>query len=204
MLTYRARSGIRSVKAGEKILRSLPQPKVVTMRSHMLAVAFAFVSMSAMGQMREAIEVPAGALAPADVDFLQTVDTSNIDQLTFGKRIMGRKRTGVRSLAENVVSSHAKADDAVRLLAAAKHVQLDHRMSARAKGEADEIIRKDVNADRMYVENVVRDGNDLIALYQRTRDQSADPDIRKFAEQMLPALESNTRQADDLLKRMGE
>jgi len=174
------------------------------MRTHIFAVALAFASMSAMGQMREAIEVPAGALAPADVDFLRTVDTANIDQLTFGKRIIGRKRTGVRSLAENVVSSHEKANDAVRLLAAAKHVELDHRMSARANDEADELIRKDVNADRMYVENVVRDGNDLIALYQRTRDTSADPDIRQFADQMLPALESNTRQADDLLKRMGQ
>src|SRR4051794_1448407 len=110
----------------------------MTMRAHIFAVALAFASMSTMGQMREAAEVPAGALAPADVDFLRTVDTANIDQLTFGKRVMGRKRTGVRSLAENVVSSHEKANDAVRLLAAAKHVELDHRMSARANDEADE------------------------------------------------------------------
>lgn len=174
------------------------------MRTHFLAVALAFASMSAMGQMREAIEVPAGALEPADVEFLHTVDTANVDQLTLAKRVMGRKRTGVRSLAENVVSSHQKADDAVRILAAAKHVELDHRMSARANDEADELIRKDVNADRMFIEGVVRDGNDLIALYQRTRDTSRDPDIRQFADQMLPALESNTRQADDLLKRIGE
>ena len=172
------------------------------MRKHILAVALSFVSMSAMAQMREAVEVPPGALDRADVDFLRTADTANIDQVTFGKRVIGRKRTGVRSLAENVVSSHQKADDALRLLAAAKHVELDHRMSARAREEADELIRKDVNADRMYIEDVVRDGNDLIAMYQRAREDSNDPDIRTFADRMLPALEGNTRQASDLLSRI--
>ena len=172
------------------------------MRKHILAVALSIVSMSAMAQMREAVEVPPGALDTADVDFLRTADTANIDQVTFGKRVIGRKRTGVRSLAENVVSSHQKADDALRLLAAAKHVELDHRMSARARDEADELIRKDVNADRMYIEDVVRDGNDLIALYQRARENSNDPDIRTFADRMLPALEGNTRQASDLLSRI--
>ena len=172
------------------------------MRKYLLAAALSLASISAMAQNREAVEVPPGALDRADVEFLQTADTANIDQLTFGKRVIGRKRTGVRSLAENVVSSHQKADDALRLLAAAKHVELDHRMSARASNEADDLIRKDVNADRMYIEDVVRDGNDLIALYQRARENSEDPDIRAFADQMLPALESNTRQAGDLLSRI--
>ena len=114
------------------------------MRTHIFAVALAFGSMSAMGQMREAIEVPAGALAPADVDFLRTVDTANIDQLTFGKRIIGRKRTGVRSLAENVVSSHEKANEAVRLLAAAKHVELDHHMVDVESGKVIEFTSEEI------------------------------------------------------------
>lgn len=178
------------------------------MRTLLLAVAFATSSLVAfpavsVAQMREAVEVPPGALDQADVDFLRTADTANIDQMTFAQRIAGRSRTQARSLAENVLASHRKADDALRLLAAAKHVELDHRISPRARDEADELQRKDVPFDRLFAQSVVRDGTDLIALYERTREQSRDPDVRKFADDMLPALRSNTRQAGDLLASKG-
>lgn len=173
------------------------------MRHMLFAIALALASTTSMAQMREAIEVPAGALDQADVDFLRTADTANIDQLTYAQRVDGRSRTQVRSLAENLLHSHRKSDNALRLLAAAKHVELDHRMSPRGRDEADELSRRDVPVDRLFAEDVVRDGRDLIALYERTRDQSRDPDIRKFADDMLPALRSNTRQAEDLLASKG-
>jgi predicted outer membrane protein len=173
------------------------------MNKLLLAAALSLASFSVTAQMRDAIEVPSGALAPADVEFLRTADSANIDQLTFAMRVTGRSKTAVRSLAENVLRSHRKADDALRLLAAAKHVDLDHRMTSRASSEADELLRRDVPVDRIYAENVVRDGNDLISLYENTRDNSPDPDIRKFADDMLPALRSNTRQAQDMLVKAG-
>lgn len=173
------------------------------MRNILLAAAFAVLSFGASAQMREAIEVPPGALDQADVDFLRTADTANIDQLTFAMRVTGRGRTSVRSLAENVLSSHRKSDDALRLLAAAKNVVLEHRMSPRAQSEADDLLRRDVNVDRMYVEGLARDSADMIALYERARDTSRDPDIRQYAETMLPALRSNERQAQDRLSRAG-
>jgi predicted outer membrane protein len=174
------------------------------MRKHLLAIAVSLASTSAMAQMREAVEVPAGALAPADVEFLRTADVSNTDQMTFGNRVAGNVKSRMRSVAENVSRSHHKADEALRLLAAAKHVDLDHRMSERAKVEADELMRPDPAIDRMYAENVVRDMNDLIGLYERTATSSPDGDIRKYAEQMLPALRDNKRQAEDALARAGE
>jgi putative membrane protein len=173
------------------------------MRKYIFALALSLVSMSAMAQMREAVEVPAGALDPADVEFLQTADAANIDQLTFAMRVTGRPRTAVRSLAENVLSSHRKADDALRLLAAAKHVDLDHRMTDRAKTEADDLLRRDVPVDRIYTEDLVRDSADMIAMYERARDTSEDPDIRWYADEMLPALRSNQRQAQDMLVKAG-
>jgi predicted outer membrane protein len=178
------------------------------MHKTLLAAALATFSLAALptpsiAQMRDALEVAPGGLDQADVDFMRTADTANIDQMTFANRIAGRSRTQARSLAENVLSSHRKADDALRVLAGAKHVDLEHRMSPRAQEEADDLVRKDVPVDRLFAEDVARDGHDLIALYERTRDESRDPDIRKFADDMLPALRSNTRQAEDLLVSKG-
>lgn len=179
------------------------------MRKTLLAAALATFSIAAFvpttqAQMREAVEVPAGSLDQADVDFLHTADAANIDQMTFGNRMAGNVKSRMRSLGENVSRSHRKADEALRLLAAAKHVDLDHAMSSRAKDEAAELTRPDPAVDRMYAQNVVRDMNDLIMLYSRVRDTTRDGDIRSYAEKMLPALESSRHDAEDALKRYGE
>jgi predicted outer membrane protein len=176
----------------------------VIMRTRFLAVALLLLSTSALAQLREAVEVPPGMLAPADVDFLRTADTANIDQMTFGNRMAGNVKSRMRTVGENVSRAHHKADEALRLLAAAKHVDLDHRMSDRAKVEADELMRPDPAVDRMYAENVVRDMDDLIALYEGAATSSADGDIRAYADEMLPALNDNKRQAADALARAGE
>lgn len=174
------------------------------MKSHVFtcALALSLCALPAMAQLPKATEVPAGSLAQSDVDFLRTADASNMDQLTLARRAESRaKIPGVRSLAQNVELSHKKADSALRLLAAAKHVELSHDTTSRGQGEADTEVRQDVPAERMFVEGVVRDGNDLIGLYQRVGLNSQDPDIRQFAQTMLPALQDNTRQAEDLMKR---
>jgi putative membrane protein len=174
------------------------------MKIQFLALAFALAALPVAAQLPKASEVPPGEMAPADVDFMRTADAANIDQITLAARASSRaKIPGVRSLAENVERSHKKADDALRLLAGVKHVDLDHRMTERGQADADQLVRKDVPAERLYVEGVARDGTDLIALYENASANSPDPDVRKFADTMLPALRDNTRQAKDLMARRG-
>lgn len=175
------------------------------MKARLLTTILVLTPICAMAQLPQAEEVPAGSLAMADSDFLQAADAANVDQLLLGNRATGRtKSPGVRSLAENVLASHKKADSALRLLAGVKHVDLDHRTTPRAEQEADQIIRRDVDADRIYVEGVIRDDDDLIAMYQNARDNSRDADIRAYADTMLPALYDLRRQASDLMARAGE
>ena len=174
------------------------------MKMHFLTFVLALAALPVAAQLPKAYEVPPGAMAPADVDFMRTADAANIDQITLGRRASSRaKHPGVRSLADNVATSHGKADDALRLLAGVKHVDLPHHPTERGQAEADELVRRDVPAERMYVEGVVRDGDDLIALYENASANSQDPDIRKFADTMLPALRDNKRQATDLMAREG-
>ena len=174
------------------------------MKITLLSLAFALFAIPAMAQLPQASEVPAGSLAPSDAEFLRTVDVSNIDQLTLGKRASsGTKHSSVRSLADNVTASHNKADSALRILADVKNVDLDHRMSERAKSEAATLVSADPAADRLYVTGVVRDSRDLIGLYESALATSQDADIRKFADTMLPAVRDYQRQAEELVDREG-
>ncbi|MEO7063481.1 MAG: DUF4142 domain-containing protein [Dokdonella sp.] len=172
------------------------------MKLHFLTLALALVALPAVAQLPKAQEVRAGELAQSDVDFMRTADAANMDQIMLSARAGSRaKIPGVRSLAENIEHSHKKADDALRLLAGVKHVDLPHQPTERGQAEADQLVSKGLPSERMYVEGVARDGADLTVLYENASANSADPDIRKFADTMLPALRDHTRQANDLIAR---
>ncbi|MEO5558881.1 MAG: DUF4142 domain-containing protein [Dokdonella sp.] len=159
----------------------------------------------AIAQLPRADDVPRGEMSRADVDFLTTVDVANMDQLMLAKRAGSRARNpGVHSLADNVVRSYTKADDALRLLAAAKHVDLTHRPSAKGQSEADALLDRRGALDQEYVNDVVKNTDDLIVMYEGARDHSDDADIRTFANTMLPALQDHQRQAKDILAREGD
>ncbi|MEO5626600.1 MAG: DUF4142 domain-containing protein [Dokdonella sp.] len=159
----------------------------------------------AIAQLPHADEVPRGEMARADVDFLTTVDAANMDQLMLAKRAGSRARNpGVHSLSDNIVRSYTKADDALRLLAAAKHVDLAHRPTEKGQSEADSLLDHRGALDQEYVNDVVKNTDDLIVMYEGARDHSEDADIRTFADTMLPALHDHQRQAKDILAREGD
>ena len=82
------------------------------MKLNLLAFVLALVALPAAAQLPKAIEVAPGAMASADIDFMHTADSANIDQIMLSRRASSRaKIPGVRSLADNVAQSHAKAAD---------------------------------------------------------------------------------------------
>lgn len=175
------------------------------MRMHAfpLLVAAVFAG-GAFAQLPQYQDVPRGQLAAEDADFLATADASNMDQLMLGKRAQSRARNpGVHSLADNVVKSFTKADDSLRLLAGAKHVDLAHRPTEKGQGEADALLDRRSALDHEYVLDVQANINDLIAMYEDARDHSDDADIRSYADVMLGALQDHQRQAGDILTREG-
>ncbi|MEO7432598.1 MAG: DUF4142 domain-containing protein [Dokdonella sp.] len=173
-------------------------------KTQLYAMLFAGATFAggAIAQLPKAQEVPAGQMASADVDFLKTADAANMDQLMLAKRAASRAKSGgAHSLADNVVHSYSKADDALRLLAGTKHVDLAHRPTQKGGDEADALLDRKGSIDTAYVEYVSHNTEDLIAMYETARDHSSDADVRGYADIMLGALRDLQRQSGDLLSR---
>jgi putative membrane protein len=173
-------------------------------RTQLYSLLFAGATFAggAFAQLPNSEDVPRGEMSRADVDFLTTADAANMDQLMLAKRAASRAKTGAaHSLADNVVRSYSKADDALRLLAGAKHVDLAHRPTEKGREEADALLDRHGSLDTEYIQDVAHDTDDLIAMYEGARDQSSDPDIRRYADIMLEALHDHQRQAGDLVAR---
>ncbi len=173
------------------------------MRKLLLAIALATAAGSALAQLPKDTEVPAGSLAPADATFIVAANRSNVAQMMLGRTAAAKaKDGGVRTLAEAVTSSHVKANDALKLLAAQKHVDLPGKPDADQQPEVDRLTAmRGADADRAYVDDVISDQDGLISIYQNAQDHSEDPDIRRYASIMLPSLQEHRRNASDLLAR---
>ena len=55
--------------------------------------------------------------------------------------------------------------------------------------------------DAQYVRNVIADSDRMIAFYEAARAESIDPDIRRYADIMLPALRENREQAEAMVNK---
>jgi len=172
-------------------------------RSLGLACAM-LVAGSAAAQFPSATEVPPGELPGADVEFILDANTSNITQIAMGHAADSNGvNPGVHSLANRIVSSHAKADEALQLLASRKHVDLPRRPDVDDHGELADLHsrRPGGDFDSQYVVNVIADHDRMIQMYEAARNESIDPDIRLYADTMLPALRENREQAEALVAK---
>lgn len=169
-----------------------------------IATAFAaLVANPADAQLPQATEVAPGHLPRADVDFLLSANTWNIAQVAMGHAADSHGTSpGVHALADRIVSSHMKADQALQLLAAQKHVDLPRRTDNDDHAEISELLdRRTGDFDVKYVQNVIDDHDKMIDLYEAARNESVDPDIRHYADVMLPALRDDRTQALALVRQ---
>ena len=164
-----------------------------------IATAFAtFVASPVQAQLPQASEVAPGHLPRADVEFILGANSANITQIAMGHAADDKgAKPGIHSLANKIVSSHTKADQALRLLAAQKHIDLPARTDIDDHSELADLHARRAGGDfdSQYVQNVIDDHDRMIAMYEEAAHESVDPDIRRYAETMLPALRENREQA---------
>jgi putative membrane protein len=164
-----------------------------------IATAFAtLVAEPAVAQLPQATEVAPGHLPRADVDFILDANTSNITQIAMGHAAESKAANpGIPPLAERIVSSHTKADQALQLMASQKHVDLPRRTDIDDHNELAQLhsLNRGGDFDSQYLKNVIDDHDRMIEMYETARNESVDPDIRHYADIMLPALRDNRDQA---------
>jgi putative membrane protein len=171
------------------------------MRLLPFAFATAFTTLIASpaeAQLPDTTEVAPGHLPAADVDFILNANSANITQIAMAHAAEGQAANpGIHSLAARIASSHTKADQALQLLAAQKHVDLPRRTDIDDEDELADLHarRPGGDFDAQYVQNVIDDHDRMIDMYEAARNGSVDPDIRRYADIMLPALRENREQA---------
>ncbi|MDF2382038.1 DUF4142 domain-containing protein [Nostoc ellipsosporum NOK] len=109
----------------------------------------------------------------------------------------------VTSFAGMMVNDHTGANSSIKSLAQARNVQLPSTAPEAKKQKAAKAGEKTGTAfDKAYMDMMVADHEETIALFKKGRDQSQDPEVKSFIENTIPKLEVHLDSAKAIRKSL--
>jgi putative membrane protein len=110
----------------------------------------------------------------------------------------------VKSFGQRMVDDHSKADEELKQLAARKSITLPAKMSPQHQKIVDRLSKlKGKEFDSAYMDEMVRGHEATVAKFRKEAASADDPDVKEFANKMLPTLEGHLQMAKDVSSGMG-
>lgn len=128
-----------------------------------------------------------------DQSFLQRAAEMNLYEIELGK-IAERAASNpeIRKLAQEAIKNHTAANQQLGKLAAAKGITLP---SSPSKMQQRKIAmlesKKGAQFDKAFLQDQVQSTQQSISTYEREHGRTADPEIKEWAQSMLPKLKDH-------------
>jgi putative membrane protein len=124
----------------------------------------------------------------ATVNFVQKAAKGGLMEVASGKLAASKAGNGrVRDFGLRMVQDHSKANEQLKTVATAKSIALpaappEDQMLNQAKG---------ADFDRNYVQMMVKDHEEDVAMFQQAANSLPDPEVKAFAARTLPILKEH-------------
>jgi putative membrane protein len=172
------------------------------MRASLVVALLACGALAACSQL--GTSASGGSTAPRqDVKLLENIAQADIAEITTGKLAASKALSpAVRQYGQHMVDEHSKSLNEGASLAAAKGMpvpkapEISHQ-AAKHKLEA----LSGPAFDRAYMEQMVKDHQETLALLQKAASQAADPQLRAHAQKALQHLAMAQRLRSELQSR---
>jgi len=104
----------------------------------------------------------------------------------------------VREFGHRMVTDHTAADTKLRAAATRSTVQLPAAAGAEDKETLSELSKlKGAALDRAYIDDMVKDHQKDVQLFQREAQSGTNPQLKSFAQDTLPTLQQHLSQAQE-------
>lgn len=138
-----------------------------------------------------------GPLSPADKMFLVSASGSNKAEIAAAQMALDKSNDPtVRNFAQQVINDHRQAEERLQALAQRKGVDITttpSQASRSASWELGKLSGTQFNNQYFAINHAAH--MKTVASFQHAAANADDPDVRQFAQQMLPTLQSHMRQA---------
>ncbi|MCW2238659.1 DUF4142 domain-containing protein [Azospirillum canadense] len=163
-------------------------------RTLMLASALAALAVAtpSLAQQR-------GSLDKADRTFVEKAASGGLAEVEMGQMAQQKAQNDqVRQFGQRMVDDHSRANQQLQQIAANNNITLPSGPDSKHRTKSQEMQKlSGARFDRAYMQDMVQDHRQDIALFEKEAKQGKNADLKQFAEQTLPTL----REHYDLAKR---
>lgn len=154
------------------------------------------------GQSESESTQAAAAMPPQqqDVTFVQTAAAAGSKEVALGELAVERStNAAVDSFAQEMVTDHSQSN--IELMALAEANSIDVPAAPSEEQAATEAGLENLNGkafDAAYAEQMVKDHEAAVALFEAQAAQGSDPELAAFAQEKLPTLRAHLEHARTL------
>jgi putative membrane protein len=139
-------------------------------------------------------------LAPQDLQFTEEAAAGGLKEVALGELAQEQaKNEQVVQFGERMVQDHHQANEKLMGLAEQKGIELPQDLPEDAQQKYEELQQlSDAEFDQAYMDEMVKDHEETIGLFEQQAESGQDPDLRAFAEETLPTLREHLELAKEV------
>jgi len=133
------------------------------------------------------------ALSPQDTAFVREAAMGGMAEVELGRvAVRQASNPDVKAFGQRMIDDHSAADNELNHLASGKGISLPTTIAAKERAEVDRLSKLSGPAfDRQYMEMMVTDHKQDVALFEREATRAHDPDLKSWVTKTLPTLKAH-------------
>lgn len=157
----------------------------------------------ATGAARAAVNESSTEGLVGDTEFLRRANVQAMAEIRTAEAAQGRVQdSDVMQVAQQIAADHARSLQLSSTLAKNKHVEVPTALDATQQSRLDTLSNlTGAEFDKALLEALRSDQEAMIGLYRTESKSGSDPEVRQYAEQHLPILQSHLNRLQALQRR---
>jgi len=141
----------------------------------------------------------------SDAQFVHKASASDLAEITLGQIGMKQGQSAeVKQFAQQMVTDHTMSSKELLAIAGKKGLAPATQMDEKHKALVGKLLAlKGAEFDRAYMEHMVIDHKEAVALFQGEANNGKDADLKAFAAKTLPVIQKHLKMAQELSGRVG-
>lgn len=142
-----------------------------------------------------------GKASKSDVSFMKEAANDSMAEIELGKVAQQKSQNAdVKAFGQRMVDDHTKASEELKPIADKMGVQLPSAPEGKHARMVKDLSKEDKKFDQKYVNDMVKDHEKAVKLFEKTSKKGDSEEIRQFAAKTLPTLQEHLKMARDLKK----
>ena len=147
----------------------------------------------------------AQGLSASEKTFVEKAAKGNFAEVELGKLASQKSNDAqVKAFGQQMITDHSKANDNLKPIADATHVQWPTQLTGEPKAIYDRLAKlSGPQFDKLYVQTMVQDHQKDAVEYRAESTKVKDPQLKTYVSQTLPVVEQHLNHVRQLQKSSG-